>query len=130
MINLNSFSVTVAANITEYPSSQVVTSPSTATFTCIASGLPRPTITWTDPDNCSLTSGVKNISITNINVGDRLLQSTLHVMMTTPSVSGMYICNAYNGILGRRDITTANTILMVYGKEHTYNNENKNFVSY
>ena len=108
--------VTVAANITEYPSSQVVTFPSTATFNCTASGLPRPTITWTDPDNSILTSGVNNIVITTVNIGVRSLMSTLQVLMTSPYVSGMYTCNSDNDVVGRGDITSVNTPLTVYGK--------------
>ena len=109
--------ITVGANITEYPSSQVVTSPSAATFNCTASGIPRPNITWTDPDGNTLMSGLNDISITTIIFGIRSLMSTLQVIMTSPSFSGKYTCNTDNGVLGQGGIISVNATLEVYGKK-------------
>ncbi len=105
----------VAANITEYPALQLVTSPSTATFTCTASGLPRPTITWMDPDNNPLMNG-GDISIASMEVGNRDIMSTLQVMKTSASVSGTYTCSTDNSIIGRSDITSISTTLTVHGE--------------
>ena len=50
-------------------------------------------------------------------MGFGILISTLQVMRTLPSVSsGMYSCNAYNGLIGRESITRSHASLLVYGK--------------
>ena len=87
-----------------------------ATFTCVASGLPRPSITWTDPDRNTLVSGNDNVIITEMNTGDRELRSTLQVSITTAPVSGMYTCVTENGVTGIGDITSVSALLTVHGK--------------
>ncbi len=109
------FFFVVAANITFHPPFYVnITSPSTATFTCTASGLPRPNITWMDPDNNTLLEG-DNIFI-SMEVENRVINSTLHVMRTSASVSGTYTCSTDNSIIGRGDVTSISTILTVHGE--------------
>ena len=88
-----------------------------ATFACVASGLPRPTITWTDPDGNTLVSGKNNVNIiyyifvpTNEN-----LISIVQLYMTTASVSGLYICAVDNGIDGG-DNTSVGVYLTVHSK--------------
>ena len=110
------FFFTVVANITEYPTPELVTSPAMATFTCVTSGLPRPNITWTDPDGNKLVSGNSNVIITAMNVGTRELRSTLQVSMTMAPVSGTYTCATDNGVTGSVDITSAPAFLTVHGK--------------
>ena len=107
--------ITVAANITSYSSSQVVTSPSVALVTCEASGLPRPSINWTDPDGNTLVSG-SNVIVTEADIGTRELRSTLRLFMTATSRSGIYNCVAYNGVTSRGAISSAPILLTVHGK--------------
>ena len=107
----------VAANITEMPVNQTVTSPDDATFSCTASGLPRPNITWTSPDSVTLVSGVNDTTITEDDSGgERSLVSTLYIINASPSSSGEYTCNADNTV-GRGDtLIMATASLTVYGE--------------
>ena len=106
----------VAANTTESPLSVVVTSPGTAMFNCTASGLPRPTISWTGPDGTILISGQNNTYISFININERVVVSILQVTMTTPATSGIYICNTANGVRIPEAITSVTVSLIVYGE--------------
>ena len=105
----------MAANITNSPSPQVVTSPSVANFICTASGLPTPNITWTNPDGVVLTSDASNIEITDA-VTNRQVMSTLRISSTSPSVSGTYYCNTSNGVSIPEVVTSVPALLIVYGK--------------
>ena len=82
----------------------------------MASGLPRPNITWTDPARNTLVSGNDNVIITEMNTGDRELRSTLEVSITTAPVSGMYTCGTENEVRGIGDITSVSALLTVHGK--------------
>ncbi len=92
-----------------------MTSPDTATFNCIASGLPTPNITWTSPSGTELLSDQNNIEITNV-VVDRTVMSTLTISNTSPSVSGRYQCSASNGVVIPEAVTNATADLTVHGK--------------
>ena len=108
----------MAANITEWPVDQIVTSSDIANFVCTASGLPRPNITWTNPDGATLVSGLNYINITeDYSRGERTLVSTLNIINASSSSSGEYKCNADNSVLGYGDkFTMVTASLMVYGK--------------
>ena len=105
----------MAANIINSPSPEVVTSPNMANFTCTASGLPTPSITWTNPDGGVLASDASNIEITDT-VTNRQVMSTLIISSTSPSVSGNYYCNASNGVSIPEVVTSVPALLIVYGK--------------
>ncbi len=92
-----------------------MTSPGTATFNCIASGLPTPNIKWTNPDGTELLSGQNIIVIVN-NGEDRTVMSTLTISNTSPSVSGRYKCSASNGVVIPEVVTSATAELTVHGK--------------
>ena len=106
---------TVAANITYSPSPQVVTSPGMATFTCTASGLPTPSITWTNPDGVVPPSDTSNITKMDT-VTNRQIMSILRISSTSPSVSGNYYCNTSNGVSIPEVVTSVPALLIVHGK--------------
>ncbi len=92
-----------------------MTSPGTATFNCIASGLPTPYITWTSPGGTELLSDQNNFEIVN-RVVDRTVLSTLRITNTSPSVSGRYKCSASNGVVIPEAVTSVTADLTVHGK--------------
>ena len=104
----------MAANIINSPSPQVMTFPDMATFTCTASGLPTPSITWTNPDGRILASDASNIEIIDT-VTNRQVMSTLRISSTS-SVSGTYYCNTSNGVSIPEVVTSVPALLIVYGK--------------
>ncbi len=106
----------VAANITDSPDTLTVTAPNSATFGCAASGLPRPNITWFNHNITSLTSGVDGVTITDMNMGDRDIVSTLTLSATAPSDTGTYTCSTDNNVAGRGDINSVGVALTIYGK--------------
>ena len=113
-MRINSLSIhAVAANITNPPDDITVTAPDAVSFTCTASGVPRPNITWFSPSSETLISGNNRVTIMEMEEGDREIVSTLSIATTAPSVAGQYRCVADNGVTGVDDVTT---LLMVYGK--------------
>ena len=108
-------SLSVAANITQFSENVVVTSPGFATFSCRASGLPRPSITWSNPNSATLVSGVNGVMITEMDDGDRGIMSILSIISTRPSLAGEYTCTASNGVSGSGDFNETSVELTVYG---------------
>ena len=108
----------VAANITDPPDDIIVTAPGAVSFTCTASGVLRPSITWFSPSSETLMSGNSGVTITEMEEGDREIVSTLSIATTTPSVAGQYRCVADNGVTGVRDVNNVTALLMVYGRYH------------
>ncbi len=106
----------MAANITDSPDPLTVTAPDSATFECTASGLPRPNITWFNPNSTSLTPGMDGVTITDTDMGDRDIVSTLTLSATAPSDSGTYTCSAGNNVVGRGDINSVGVTLTIYGR--------------
>ena len=106
----------VAANITQFSENQTVTSPLSASFSCSASGLPRPNIMWLDPNSAVLMTGMDGVVISEEEDGERGITSTLNVTRTAPSLGGEYRCLADNGVTGRGDINTTSAILTVFGE--------------
>ncbi len=92
-----------------------MTSPGTATFSCNASGLPTPNITWTSPGGTELLSYQNNIEIANT-VVDRTVMSALRIPNTSPSVSGRYQFSASNGVVIPEAVTSVTADLTVHGK--------------
>ena len=86
-------------------------------FNCTASGLPRPTISWTGPDGIILISGQNNNDIMISYVNKREIKTILHVTMTSPATSGLhvYMCNTTNGVRIPEAITSVTVSLVVYG---------------
>ena len=93
------FHFAVGPYVTTPPMDQAVVSPDSATFTCVAEGLARPTITWfvlTGDGPQGLPAGVLVQSMNGI--GDRQVMSTLTIANTQPLLAGMYVCNATNDV--------------------------------
>ena len=109
----------VAANITDPPGDITVTAPGAVSFTCTASGVPRPNITWFSPSSETLMSGNNGVTIMEMEEGERDIVSTLSIAMTAPSVVGQYRCVADNGVTGVGDVNDVTAFLMVYGKPWT-----------
>ena len=106
----------VAANTTDPPDDVIVTAPGAVSFTCTASGVPRPTITWFSPSSETLMSGNNGVAIMEMQEGDREIVSTLSIATTAPSVAGQYRCVADNGVTGVGDVNNVTALLIVYGK--------------
>ena len=96
--------------------------PGAVSFTCTASGVPRPNITWFSPSSETLVSGNNGVIITEMQDGDREIVSTLSIATTAPSVAGQYSCVAENGVTGVGDVNDITALLMVYGKPWTRDN--------
>ena len=92
-----------------------MTAPNAASFTCSASGVPRPNITWVGPDSATLMSVDDGVVITDTEQGDRERISTLNITRTAPSVGGQYRCLADNGVTGVGNTTTSEAMLIVNG---------------
>ena len=91
--------------ITSSPMNQIVVSPGDTTFTCVAEGLPRPTISWfiTVP-NGSLVELPRNdpalgLSIEDTNgPGDRMLMSVITITNILPFLGVTYTCVVSNEV--------------------------------
>ena len=105
-----------AADIIQLPVDVTVTSPNSASFTCTASGLPRPKITWNNPDSTEVMPGVDGVIITEEERGLREIVSTLNLTLTAPSMSGEYRCVADNGVIGRGELNKSSVNLTVLGE--------------
>ena len=120
-----SLSIPVAPTVIATPTDVILTEGESAIFTCNVMGRPRPSIEWgyssqqcpatSSPDFFSLineTTG--DYSVERVEIGDRILRSTLTVLTTLPSDTGCYACFAENEVVGGR--TFANASLNVEGK--------------
>ena len=119
-------SIPVAPIVIATSTDVTLTEGESAQFTCNVTGRPRPRIEWgyssqpcpasSSPDLFSLineTTG--NYSVERVEVGDRILHSTLTVPATLPSDAGCYVCFAMNEVVGGGR-TFANASLTVEGK--------------
>ena len=111
----HSLSLLVAPTIYQQLQDQVAIQPNTATFTCSANGLPRPTISWLRQVNGqSLTiSQSSKYSIVTAPVGTQSVTSTLTVANTAIDDAVMYTCNATNQA-GSADSTGTLTVQGMY----------------
>ena len=88
---------TVATRIIDPPDDLTVVEPQDATFSCLATGRPRPTIVWirlSEMEQLQNQSGVHRIEEQEI--GDRERRSNLTIVGTQPSDAGAYTCMAVN----------------------------------
>ena len=93
---------TVAPNITEAPGELTVVQPEDATFTCVATARPRPSITWWRVEsNGSLTQVMEEANVTSITEmmsGERVLMSNLTIVKVEACDAGSYTCVAENEV--------------------------------
>ena len=85
---------------------------------CRASGVSRPTVTWSfipnegSPTPVSLSQMVGEVDISELVIGDRERSSNLTIVGVLPSDAGNYTCTAENEVA----IGASIAVLMVYGK--------------
>ena len=90
--------------------------PEDATFICVATARPRPSITWwrVESDG-NLTQAVEEANVTSITEmisGERVLMSNFTIESAQPSDAGNYTCVAENEVSN----TSATTTLVVHGE--------------
>ena len=93
----------VGPNITSSPMKQLVVSPGDTTFTCVAEGLPRPTIGWfiTDPSGTlvELPRDDPQLSIEDTTgPGDRVTMSVISITNILPFLGVTYTCVVSNEV--------------------------------
>ena len=110
------YNTSVAPSITDVPGDLTVVQPEDATFTCVATARPRPSITWWRVEsNGSLTQVVEEANVTSITEmmsGERVLMSNLTIESAQPSDAGDYTCEAENEVSN----TSATATLVVHGE--------------
>ena len=105
----------VAPETTTAPANVTVIQPATASFTCTATGLPRPVITWFFEDReGSRTEVVAMDGVLTVPVlfDERVVQNALILHVTAPMDGGLYVCVAENIV----DTTEASAVLTVHGQ--------------
>ena len=110
---------TVPPEITEQPNNSTVTTPGMVQFSCLATGVPRPTIEWyyeySISDGNRLMNNNNNVMIVEENMGTRELLSTLTLTTTThPDDSGDYTCRAVNIVDDYISSALLNVLCMLY----------------
>ena len=108
---------TVSPEITGAPADVVVDELFNASFTCVATGRPRPNITWwrLESDGSvvqQVTNKENKTSITTVPLGEREVTSTLTILWVNASDGGMYSCVADN----EASSTSASATLTVHGE--------------
>jgi len=88
---------TVPPQILDPPDNLTVVDPEDATFSCLATGRPRPAIAWFRlSDMTQLQSPSSDFTIEDIEIGDRERRSNLTIIGTQPSDTGAYDCRTVN----------------------------------
>ena len=108
---------TVAPRILDPPDEVTVVEPQDATFSCLATGRPRPDIVWTrlsDMVQLQNQSGVYRIEEQEIE--DRERRSMLTIAGTQPSDAGAYACMGVNEPGNAMQQAT----LTVHGEPHSF----------
>ena len=106
---------TVAPQILDPPDDLTVVEPQDATFSCLATGRPRPDIVWIRlSDMTQLRSQSANFMIEEQEVGDRERRSNLTIVDTQPSDAGAYACVTVN----EPGSATRQATLTVHGELH------------
>ena len=94
--------LSVAPSITDAPDHLTVVQPEDATFTCVATARPRPSITWwrveSDGNLTQVMEEVNVASITEMMSGERVLMSNLTIEETEACNVGNYTCVAKNEV--------------------------------
>ena len=94
---LHAFSSTVAPQILDPLDDLTAVEPQDATFSCLATGRPRPAIVWTRlSDMAQLQNQSATFMIVEWEIGDREKRSNLTILDTQPSDAGGYACVAVN----------------------------------
>ena len=105
---------TVAPEITTRPENVTVIQPAIASFTCMATGRPRPVITWFFEDsegNRTKVVAMDGVLTVPVPIGERVVQSILQFDSTAPNVAGLYVCVAENIV----NSAEASAVLTVHG---------------
>ena len=114
---LHAFSLTVAPQILDPPNDLTVVEPQDATFSCLATGRPRPDIVWTRlSDVVQLQNQSVDVMIEEQEIGDRERRSMLTILGTQPSDAGGYACVAMN----EPGSVMLQATLTVHGELHTF----------
>ena len=88
---------TVAPQILDLPDNLTVVEPQNATFSCLATGRPRPDIIWIRlSDMVQLHTQSAGFTFEEQEIGDRERRSNLTILGTQPSDADVYICMAIN----------------------------------
>ena len=88
---------TVVPQILDPPDNLTVVEYQDATFSCLATGRPRPTITWFRLSDLTLLQpSPGNFSIVEQEIGERERSSNLSIIGTQPSDASAYVCTAVN----------------------------------
>ena len=83
--------------ILDSPGNLTVVEPETATFSCLATGRPRPAIVWVQlSDMTQVQSSDFTIDSEGMEIGHRERRSNLTILGTQPSDAGAYGCVAMN----------------------------------
>ena len=90
------FLSTVSPQVLDPPDNLTVVEPEDATFSCLATGRPRPTIVWIQLSDMTQLSNSAEFSIQEQEIGDRERRSNLTIIGTQPSDAGAYNCRAMN----------------------------------
>ena len=94
---LHAFSSTVAPQIIDPPDNLTVVEPQDVTFSCLATGRPRPTTVWTRlSDMVQLQNQSAIFVIVEQEIGDRERITMLTILGSQPSDTGGYACVARN----------------------------------
>lgn len=102
----------VAPAIVTPPASQIVLQSENATFSCSATGIPRPVLLWERVGvNGSLFPTENDVLIDEM-IGETDIISSLMIVEAQPSDAGLYRCVVFNAI----NTTSAVATLTVHGK--------------
>ena len=87
---------TVVPQILDPPDNLTVVEYQDATFSCLATGRPRPTITWFRLSDMTQLQSSADFTIQDMEIGDRERRNNLTIIGTKPSDAGDYFCMAVN----------------------------------
>ena len=111
------FSFSVSPQILLSPVNQSVSDGDPVNFTCRATGVPRPKLTW-KLDGQKLPLGINQRKFKR----DSFLESFLEMQRATKEMAGTYKCTAEN----KANRTSYSTTLQVFGRFNNYNDYDDN----
>ena len=111
------FLFSVSPQILLSPINQSVTDGDPVNFTCRATGVPTPNLTWTF-NGVKLPFGINQ----NNYEGDSFLESFLEMQKITKGMEGTYKCTAEN----KANRISSSTTLQVFGRSNNYNDYDDN----